>query len=530
MLGLSACRASRRAIRSLTILLVFFALALSCPAQLGIVEIPLAGKVVSSILNQFEETATRLINLAGDTGNGLIGRAGEEVHLQIADFGIMLAGQQDKFFEQLDPSMRNALIELNGLVTSVNNLPTQASYLEEFTSLDIQAILNRIPLTHHQEFLVKAIRGYTLTSANNRQLTITGLGIGLRETGQGCVLGFMIDGVPIASDALQPGPDEFTLIVSLPENVIANRFDPIHIIHLPVTLTCDLHRRGHSQRHEVNFDLLLLPINPGTMQLTEFIDSTEPDGIQHDPLMIRKTYGPEDHCDPDHPCIMDGSSDAYTKCVQDNQKIIGVRYECLVIDLANGNACGFSTSFRRGDFNAAVVRETPPCQQLAAASLHVTVAQLLQQLPYGLGIGVIGRSLIDRCVDDRAHNFIYAPDFQITGDNHCASVWRRYDSATAPGVIITYYIDYQQMKKVSQTHTLDPIPLKYGEDIVVSTSEGNQRCDFEARGLVIFTNQTIDINQGSAIHGYPLSLISSSLVGDRCELTFRLSSSQPPSD
>lgn len=523
------CRVPNRVIRSLAILMVYFALATSCPAQLGIVEIPLAGKVVSSILTQFEAMATRLINLAGDTGNGLIGQAGEEVHLQIADFGIMLTGQQDKLFEQLDPSMRNALIELNGLVSSVNNLSTQASYLEQFASLDIQTVLNRIPLTHHQEFLVKAIRGYTLTSADNRQLTVIGLGIGLGETGQGCVLGMTIDGTPLPSDALQPGPDEFTLTVNIPPNVIANRFDPIRIVHLPVTLTCDLRHHGQSQKHNVNFDLLLLPITPGTMQLTEFIDTPEPDGIHHDPAMIRKTYGPQDHCDPDNPCIMDGSSDAYTKCLQDNQQIVDVRYECLTIDPASGNACGFSTSFRRGDFNAAVARETPVCQQLAAASLHETVTQLLQQMQYAVGIGVLGKTMIDRCVDDRAHNFLYAPDYQITNDNHCASVWRRYDSADAPGVVITYYIDYQQLKNIPEPHTLDPIPLKYGEDIVVSTSEGNQRCDFEAKGLVIFTNQTINIDQGSAIHGYPLSLISSSVVGNRCQLTFRLSS-QPPSD
>jgi hypothetical protein len=57
---LLVCRVPNRAIRSLTILMVYCALATRCPAKFGIVEIPLAGKVVSSILSQFEAVALYL--------------------------------------------------------------------------------------------------------------------------------------------------------------------------------------------------------------------------------------------------------------------------------------------------------------------------------------------------------------------------------------------------------------------------------------------------------------------------------------
>src|ERR1700751_4445218 len=111
---------SNRWIRCIVAALVLLCHSSATDAQpgAGLLAVPLIGEQLPSILDHFEEVAQRLLATAASQGDGLIGRAGEQIDLQIGNLRIMLEGQEGRFFKDLDPTVRNTLGQLNDFVVS----------------------------------------------------------------------------------------------------------------------------------------------------------------------------------------------------------------------------------------------------------------------------------------------------------------------------------------------------------------------------------------------------------------------------
>ena len=116
-----------------------------------------------------------------------------------------------------------------------------------------------------------------------------------------------------------------------------------------------------------------------------------------------------------------------------NEEIVGVKYEC-------DGACGFCTSVRQRELIAAQNIARPQCLAMIAATLGRTPAQVQLLISINSAYGVV----LQRCIDDRTHNHIYDPDYEIRPDKKCASVWRHYDADAV--TTVTYLILYQKTK------------------------------------------------------------------------------------
>jgi hypothetical protein len=506
-------------LKQLALCILLFGLFHSPPSptqSLDIVAVPLAGATVSSLIDKFDEMARRIVRLAGEAGNGMVGRAGEELRLSIANLNILLDDQREKAFEDLDVELQQAFRELNAVIASVNGLSTQVADLEEIGVLDVHVLLSRMPLVERQSFLVQSVRGYTLLpTRTDHALKIRGIGFGLGDPNQKCAITFNVDGTEVTAQNFVLGPDRYTLTIHVPDELVRGRFDVANPRHVPVVFTCKINERRFfrsvERRYDIPFDLVLLPEVPGSIVISQWVRSdAEPSGdILSKP--IRVTWN-RNSCTVDHPCIMGGGT-AYQKCVADNEQIVGVRYEC-------DGACGFATSLRRREHAQAIAAATPGCINETARARNITPEEARDRIARPR-IAAIERVLFNRCIDDRTHNYLYAPDFEIQSDKKCAEGFRRYD-ADVP-TTITYQVDYQRLSRRTLMRDSEPIPLKYGQPIVVDLDPSNHpACSFRASGKVTFTNALIDINQVSGGSAQPLKLVSAAEVGGHCQLTLRL--------
>jgi hypothetical protein len=223
---------------------------------------------------------------------------------------------------------------------------------------------------------------------------------------------------------------------------------------------------------------------------------------------VGKTWRREE-CSLDRPCFFEDRN----ACVADNERITNVVYEC------DGTACGWSTSSRRREYNAAVAAERERCIAMEAGRLRVTVEEYKAGFQHPR-IGALLQRAMDECAGRRAENVVYLPDYDLHTDNKCAAVFRRYD-ADAP-LTITYKLEYKTLSRGTEEHTIPNIDLTYGETITVALDPGNERCHFEATGLITATNQRVQINQQSGIGAKPVRLVSNNMVGDRCRAVFQI--------
>jgi hypothetical protein len=481
----------------------------------GVLEIgaiALGGHVlVSDLINQFESMADRVIGRAQDAGNAVVGRAGAELRLTTENLSVLIDRQQTTFFDQLRPELQETFRHMNEIISSIQSVENEASNLQELTALDIQESLNRIRfITDRKDFYISSIRGYDmLPSTTNHPLVIRGLGFGFNGK---CDSNLTVGGVSIPPEDFVRGDDQFTLTVTVPDDAIKDKFDDTKLVSLPANFTCSIARgRKH---YSIRFTVILLPRIAGYLYLSQYVKSDDvPTGS-----ILNKTVSHtwnRDECSVDHPCLLQESETAAT-CVADDEVIVGVQYQC-------DGACGFCTSVRQRELIAAQNIARPQCVAQLGASLGRTPAQVQQLIAFNPAYQVV----IQRCIDDRTHNHIYDPDYEIRPDKKCASVWRHYDADAV--TTVTYLILYQKtkpgLKLIPDPQNPSPNPplqIRYGESLRVPLDPNNPDGSFSATGKVIATNQTIDLNQASGDSGTPLRVVSVAKVGDHYEAVFAL--------
>src|SRR5262245_48385089 len=103
-----------------------------CPARThaqspgSLVTIALAGKAVVDLIKQFEETANRVLQNAGQQGDILASTFGNQLRVATRNLDIALADQQSTLFDNLSPVEQGLFVQLNQIIETANKSVGQA--------------------------------------------------------------------------------------------------------------------------------------------------------------------------------------------------------------------------------------------------------------------------------------------------------------------------------------------------------------------------------------------------------------------
>ena len=86
-------------------------------SQMGaLTTVVLAERAVPEILNDFENTADRLMDGGQQTGNALASKLGNEIRIATLNLNYLMDEQRKRTFNQLDPKVRDIFHNLNKLI------------------------------------------------------------------------------------------------------------------------------------------------------------------------------------------------------------------------------------------------------------------------------------------------------------------------------------------------------------------------------------------------------------------------------
>lgn len=475
------------------------------PTQEAIVAIPLAGFTIGKLLEKFEEVATRLLQRGESTGNALIAKAGDEIHVATQNLGILLDDQREKLFDDLAVEQRGIFIELNKIIEGVSSLGTTVTNVEELAALDLQDLLNRIPLIESKDFYVRSIGGLTMNyNSGGRTVTLRGLGFGFDDSNRKYEVSISVAGkdVPLTSFVR---PDTFTLQFTVPNDSLESLFQEEAVAHAPVLFKTKISKKGSGAdwtkvEYGINFNLLLLPKKAGWVTLTEMVKTEAvPAGETKTKTAAREFSS----CKPDHPCDWNERV-----CVNDNERIVGVRYDC------GGSQCGFCYSLRGRERKAAMEKLKPVCE----SEINETIKSLSG--PIKKAVENNKAQFIEACAANKTKGMEYFPDYDLEEGGRCARVYRHCDGEKSTTPI--YYIDYRELKAGYEPKTQGPFLISYGKELIVELDPRNKDCSFVVSGKVTVTNQDINLDSATAIGATPFRLKGAPKVGDHCRATFEL--------
>lgn len=335
----------RRAQMAAGALACSLALLLPTAARAQIAEVALSGVVVGKLIDQFEETATRIIQTGENSGNALVVSAGNQVHVSIRNAGIMLSDQRDKTFDQLDNGQREFFTQLNTMVRSASGPIDRAVTVLETANLNLIELTNRLPLTHKTYAYMNSAKGLTQPFfGSDFQFSFTGLGFGQDTTGNEYRVSVSVDGKQLDDQDVVRVPP-YTLNVRVPAAMLNGAFDDhkVKTAELVVTVNASLSDRcwvlfncRHTQTSSWPLKVTLLPKKPGKLQGVEIIRGQAPDGTIQTTSVSVTTSGCRTHT----PC--DWSREVN---LADDQRAVGVRYAC-------SGQCGWSYALRKGGYAA----------------------------------------------------------------------------------------------------------------------------------------------------------------------------------
>jgi hypothetical protein len=474
-----------------------------------LIEITLTGKTLSKIIKDFEDSASRILQQAEVTGNGLIFRAGEEINVATRNLGLLFDDQRAKTFDQLDAHLQQPFITVRDLIRSVNSLNEQSARLAELAVIDVQALLDRIPFLRAKNFYVYSVRGLTLDgSPGNKRVKITGYGFGFSDGAVRYDVHAKVGNRELPAVNLRRETTN-ELILDIPSEFVLPLFQPATVSHVPVVLTSSITRKGtfgwkHVGDYSFGVNLMLLPRDAGSVAITQFVSGAL---VPTGPMKTKVLTTSVDHCRPDHACAWHDST-----CVAENEKITAVR-------VGGSGAANFCTEARATNVNAIITRERPRCE--AEANVKYPGADWRSRL-------ILRPAYVDRCLRAKYIGHEYEADYELSEGDKCVTVYRSC-TADAPATVI-HYIDYLTLGPSTEKLPALVFPLRYGENLVVVLNERNKSCSFVIDGQITVTNAHFSEDQQSALPsatdnaaiGGPLKLVASAVVGNRCRLTFQL--------
>jgi hypothetical protein len=426
----------------------------------GVATVATSGVVAKKLLNQFEDASNRLLQNAGQQGDILASKLGDELRVATQNASIALASQQNKLFEQLKPDEQQLFIAMNSMIEVANKATGRATTLAEVANLNLIEFTNRVPFTRKVNFYLSSIDGLTQPYSHTPyDLHLRGLGVGIAPGDRKYSIHVSVGGKELPPNAIRAIsatdsdieiPNEF-LEPLFQENKAAQvslvlrsevTTDEKIMLIIPHTVT---------KTYEVPVLLILLPKSPGSLKGTEPLISQVLDTTVHTTSITHHTVG----CHTDHPCDWNQTLDLAL-----DEFAFNVRYSCA-------GQCPWDYKYR----------------------------------PHAAG-----------------HE--YEPDFDILNDGHKVVVYRHNDGEH--DTTVTHYVDFHKLIPLVQPHNLGPYKLKYGEPLIIDLDPANSDCAYQLNGELV-TKQTPYIDSAMAESAEHL-LVKNSVIhfGNHCRVTLTL--------
>jgi hypothetical protein len=281
-------------------------------------------KLVGGIVQDLEDSADRIVAGAQNRGNALVANAGDEARVAALNLRYVLNEQRELTFRDLNESEQRLILSVKDMVDAADRLGERAASLEELASLDLLEFTNRIRLlTRKTYFYVSSVQGATAIKSDvPHRITIRGVGFGFPTDKTLYRATAAINGVNLAPEALQH-PQDHEVVIEIPPATLAPMFQEDKLATAKFTFASvisSMSNPSKAKRHEVTFNLILMPIYAGTLDVAETLVSKQLDGVTLTHALTHVT-----------PNVSKGKEYYYYEswdCALD-QRIINVRYQSV---------------------------------------------------------------------------------------------------------------------------------------------------------------------------------------------------------
>ena len=424
----------------------------------GVATVATAGVVGSKLIGQFEDTANRLLQNAGQQGDIFASKMGDEMRVATENLRLALGDEQDKVFEQISPPLQEAFLSMNKMIDAVNSASGKAVSISEVANLDLIEFTNRLPFTRKVDFYVSSVRGLTQSYADtDYQLDIRGLGFGFSPSDRkySVKVTFGNTAIPAAQISAVAANDT---MVTLPHSLLEPMFssDKTQIVKAAIDVTVVKDSRflfifpDHETNHySIELSVALLPKFPGTLTGTEPLKKMVIDPAIHTTSDVH-SY-PAGACHTDSPCKWSKEID-----LAQDEYATGVRYDCT-------GQCGWDYNLRHGG---------------------------------------------------------YSVDFDILNDGHKVMIYRHNDGDHA--TTVTHYVDYRKMVPQFAQQGIGPTPIAFNKPFSIDLDPQDGDCAFAVTAqLVTRQAPYLDSGMGESAD-HLLVKQSVARMGDHCRVTMIL--------
>ncbi|MCB0306494.1 MAG: hypothetical protein KDI38_22220 [Calditrichaeota bacterium] len=262
-------------------------------SQMGaLTTVVLAERAVPEILNDFENTADRLMDGGQQTGNALASKLGNEIRIATLNLNYLMDEQRKRTFNQLDPKVRDIFHNLNKLIENFD--PDKIYKVTELFALNIQEFLGPL-LADKRDFYLSSVKGITVyQKESDFILRIRGIGFGFNDSKHKYSVSLSVKDEVIEPKAFQR-PDNHELVITIPNKLVMPYFEQTKVVHLPITFSSTVKKKkpfwkfgGWTEdSYNIDFNLVLLPIEAGEIEVKETITTRvidEDQGEKHYPL------------------------------------------------------------------------------------------------------------------------------------------------------------------------------------------------------------------------------------------------------
>jgi hypothetical protein len=226
------------------------------------------GMQVKEALGRFGLDLKGAVDNAGAQGNYVVENAANKGNLLLQNAYYLLDKQLDKRVSQLSQEKIELVRALYNISDQVNRSMEGVLELEDFVVLDIENIINQIPLKN-DVYYVRRIQGYAISHQNNGIYTVKITG---GAFGPGFINDIKVNNVVLDRTSFRT-PRAHTLEFDIPVQLVNGLFADISTARIPITVSCKKMKRrflrGEKLEEVFNYQdkLILLPLFPVTSYL-----------------------------------------------------------------------------------------------------------------------------------------------------------------------------------------------------------------------------------------------------------------------
>jgi hypothetical protein len=473
------------------------------------VTIVLADMALKDVLGELDKAVSERIKQAQAAGDALLVKMGEELRQVIRNLGLMLDDQRDKLFKDVSKERQAVFLELHGLINR----------LDKVAEKDFRDTLERLPLDMKHialrglggevDFFVQRIDGLTQYrhAGKEYKLLVRGLGLGYDDSEASYKPEVLIEDKALPAGQLRKLSAR-DLDVRVPADFLDSRFKKDEMTYVKGTVRSTITKAKpagldlgiigklfqgsgkESKTYGTDFTLLLLPTEPGEVEVEEIIEARRLGAVQTHTLEASVSEAIKG-CKP--PWTIQ-----QTWTAPDGAEIAGVRYECYPGKQVTYKETHSVKLGRDGGFAVRTEEKTG----------YESAGEILKK---NAG-GIAGWTYAVRKDG-------YDPDYEVNGLT--VTVYRKATLGGAHTTTVKHHIDYRPQEAVNET-VRRKVKLSWDEPLVLDLDPRNKTGAYTIRGELA-TREKILVTAGTAANSSsPLKAKGSHRHGDHDQIVFEL--------